>query len=138
MAYFSRSSSSKAVFHKVPIARVGIGKKDLIAIPAFVLAILGTNYAMSVFPNVKLFDLLVLSAGYVLGFRRGVAVAAGAWMIYGTFNPWGPADSLLLTVLMVSETVYAFAGSLLRQLVNPEKLKVIISIGTRIIKPISQ
>ena len=70
----------------------------------------------------KVFDLLVLSAGYVLGFRRGMLVAASAWIVYGTFNPWGTADPLLLTVLMGSETVYAFAGSLLRSLLKPSAL----------------
>ena len=41
------------------------------AILAFVAAILATNIALTSFPNVKLFDLMVFLAGYALGLRRG-------------------------------------------------------------------
>ena len=91
---------------------------------AFILAILFANYAMTLVPNIKFFDLIVLVAGYTLGLRRGVTVAMGAWLIYGTFNPWGVAGPFLLVVLMMSETVYALAGAGLRRVVSPEQLRL--------------
>ncbi|MBI2165209.1 MAG: hypothetical protein HYU29_02245 [Chloroflexi bacterium] len=89
---------------------------------AFVALILATNYALTRFPNVKLFDLLVFVAGYTLGVRRGVAVAGLSWLVYGTFNPFGPAGFPLLAVLMASETVYALAGGVVRRLLPPGRL----------------
>ena len=102
--------------------RLGLDNRSTVLTIGFVLIILATNHVMANLPNVKLFDLLVLSSGYVLGFRRGMLVAASAWIVYGTFNPWGAADPLLLTVLMCSETIYAFAGSMLRSLLKPCEL----------------
>ena len=101
-----------------------INKADVITASVFLIAILGTNYAMAGLPNVKLFDLLVFSAGYVLGFRKGVLVGVSAWLLYGTFNPWGPADSLLLTILMTSEAIYAFMGFGFRKLIDPNNLRI--------------
>ena len=89
----------------------------------FIGAILTTNYALTALPNVKLLDLMVFVAGYTLGFRRGVLVASGSWLIYGTLNPWGAAGPLLLVILMASEMVYALAGSGLRRLVPPRQLR---------------
>ena len=88
---------------------------------AFILAILAANYAMASLPNIKLFDLMVFVAGYTLGFRRGVFVATGAWLIYGTFNPWGVAGPLLLVTMMTSEIVYALAGAGLRKLTSKQR-----------------
>ena len=125
MFHLTKSYSVRLKHVELPgVSLVGINKSDIITGFALIVAILGTNYAMSGFPNVKLFDLLVFSAGYVLGFRKGVFVAASAWLFYGTFNPWGMADSLLLTVLMTSETIYAFLGFGFRQLISPQSLKV--------------
>ena len=97
-----------------------------VAIPfAFILAILTTNYALTGIPNIKFFDLMVFVAGYTLGFRRGVIVATGAWLIYGTFNPWGVAGPLLLITMMMSEVVYAMAGAGLRRLASPRRLRFV-------------
>jgi hypothetical protein len=98
---------------------------DAGAILAFVTAILATNYALTGFPNVKLFDLLVFVAGYSLGLRRGAAVAALAWVAYGTLNPWGPTTGPLLVTVMTAEIVYAGAGAVLRRFVDPSDLRVV-------------
>jgi hypothetical protein len=97
--------------------------REVVAPLAFILVILTTNYALAGIPNVKFFDLLVFAAGYTLGFRRGVIVATGAWLIYGTFNPWGIAGPLLLVTMMMSEVVYALAGAGLRRLVSPQRIR---------------
>jgi len=96
---------------------------------AFVAAILATNYALTGFLNVKLFDLLVFLAGYSLGFRRGASVAVLAWLVYGNFNPYGPTTLPLLATVMASETVYAGAGALVRKAVSPTSIRVLPNRG---------
>ena len=83
---------------------------------AFVIAILGTNLVLANYPNVKMFDTLVFVAGYTLGFRRGALIAATAWIIYGTANPFGTSGMLLLGVQIVGEIGYALAGSVARNI----------------------
>ena len=99
--------------------------REAVAPLAFILAILATNYALAGTPNVKVMDLLVFVAGYTLGFRRGVTVATGARLIYGTFNPWGIADPLLVVAMIISEIVFALAGTGLRWLVPPRRLRFV-------------
>lgn len=94
---------------------------------AFAAAILATNYALTGFPNVKLFDLLVFLAGYTLGFRRGASVAIVAWLVYGNFNPYGPTTLPLLATVMASETVYAGAGALARKVTSPNSVRLLPS-----------
>ncbi|MDE2861169.1 MAG: hypothetical protein OYI31_00055 [Chloroflexota bacterium] len=106
----------------VPVGALG---RELVLPAGFILAILASNYALASQPNVKLFDLLVFAAGFTLGLRRGTLVAAGAWLVYGTFNPWGAAGPLLLATLMASECVYALAGAGLRLIVSPGRLSVL-------------
>ncbi len=98
-----------------------------VAMAGFVAAILVSNYALQDFLNVKLFDLLVFLAGYSLGFRRGALVGAAAWMVYGTFNPFGPSGAVLLGVEMASEVGYALAGALVRRLAQPGQVRLLPS-----------
>ncbi len=84
--------------------------REMVLPLAFILAILATNYALASAPNVKFIDLLVFAAGYTLGFRRGITVALGARLIYGTFNPWGIADPFLVVAMMMSEIVFSLAA----------------------------
>ena len=75
---------------------------------------IGTNYAMLPLPNVKLMDAIVFTTGLFFGIVPGSAVAAIAWLVYGTLNPLGLSLPILLTVIP-SEMIYAAAGSLLRR-----------------------
>ena len=110
---------------KPGVSRPGSGLlvREVLAPGAFVIAILVTNYAMTGLPNVKLFDLLVLVAGYSLGLRRGALVAVAAWMVYGSFNPFGYAQPQLLATLMASEVGYAAAGALIRRVMAPSAVR---------------
>ena len=94
---------------------------------AFLIAILGTNLVLTNYPNVKMFDTLVFVAGYTLGFRRGAFIAATAWIIYGTPNPFGSSGMLLLGVQIAGEVGYALAGAVARNIVLPEKIQVLPS-----------
>ncbi|MBI4311579.1 MAG: hypothetical protein HY681_07330 [Chloroflexi bacterium] len=97
------------------------------AMAGFLAAILASNYALQGFLNVKLFDMLVFLAGYTLGFRRGAIVAAAAWVVYGTFNPFGPSGMPLLAIEMASEGAYALAGALARRLVQSDRVRLLPS-----------
>ena len=110
--------------HLIGLPARALGR-ELVLPAGFILAILASNYALASLPNVKLFDLLVFTAGFTLGFRRGALVAAGAWLVYGTFNPWGAAGPLLLATLMASECLYALAGAGLRLVISPVRLSVL-------------
>lgn len=101
-----------------------IALREAVAPLAFLAAILVSNYALAGLPNVKLFDLLVFVAGYTLGFRRGAAVAIGAWLVYGRFNPWGAAHAQLLATMMAAETGYALMGALVRLATTPSALRL--------------
>jgi hypothetical protein len=99
-------------------------KREVLAPGSFILAALASSYAMSSLPNVKLLDLLVFVAAYTLGLRRGLVVAAGTWLVYGTINPWGPTHGALLLTLIAAETVYVFAGVLARRIVPPSRVNL--------------
>ena len=99
-------------------------RNELYVLSGFLITILVSNYALTAVPNVKLIDLLVFVAGYTLGFRRGVVVATGAWLIYGTFNPWGMAGPFLLVTLMSSEVIFVVAGYSLRLLLPNANLSL--------------
>lgn len=110
--------------YTVPVLRErtqGLIVRELFFPATFIVLILISNYALSFVPNVKLFDLLVFVAGYSLGLRRGLTVAAIAWLVYANFNPWGFASAPLLIVLIASETFYVFAGVLTSRFVSRYK-----------------
>ena len=131
--YLMTRPSGESLSVALPGARAGVSISpprllvDASVMLAFVAAIVGSSYALSGFPNVKLFDMLVFLAGYTLGARRGVAVAVGAWLVYGNFNPFGPSGFPLIAVLMASETAYAVAGAVARKVVRPENVRLLPS-----------
>jgi len=69
-----------------------------------------TNYALTSFPNIKLFDTLVFISALLFGLDVGLAVAVLSWLVYGSVNPWGAASLYFIAFLAASETVYAFLG----------------------------
>ena len=106
---------------------------EVYVLSGFMIAILISSYALTAVPNVKLMDLLVFVAGYSLGFRRGIVVATGAWLIYGTFNPWGVASPFLLVTLMSSEVVFVAAGCAFRLMFRDASLSLRPNISTLIL-----
>jgi hypothetical protein len=59
-------------------------------------------------------DAVVFTTGFFFGVTQGTAVAAIAWLVYGTLNPLGISVPVLLAVVP-SEAIYALAGGLLRR-----------------------
>jgi hypothetical protein len=98
--------------------------REAIAPMAFIALILLSNYALSGLPNVKLFDLLVFVAGYTLGLRRGILVAAGAWFVYGQLNPWGATHAALLLTLIAGESLFAVVGALARMAMPLSRMRL--------------
>jgi hypothetical protein len=90
----------------------GVKRTALIACLAALC--IGTNYALLALPNVKLMDAVVFTTGFFFGVTQGTAVAAIAWLVYGTLNPLGISVPVLLAVVP-SEAIYALAGGLLRR-----------------------
>ena len=97
---------------------------DAMIIVGFIAAILGTNHALSGVPNIKLFDLFVFVAAYSLGMKRGAIIAVGAWIIYGSFNPYGVTTPTLLISVTTAELVYVVAGALVRRILPPNQVSV--------------
>jgi hypothetical protein len=87
-----------------------IMKAALIAV--FTALSLGTNYAMIDIPNVKVMDALIFLAAFLFGLQVGVVSAVTTRLIYGFFNPYGQATSIL-PFLCLGECFYAVAGVLL-------------------------
>jgi hypothetical protein len=73
----------------------------------------GSNYAMLPLPNINLMDAIVFTTGLFYGFVPSAAVAAIAWLVYGTLNPLGFSGPILLVVLG-AEMIYSIMGSWLR------------------------
>jgi hypothetical protein len=81
----------------------------------FTALCLGTNYAMTSLPNVKIMDALVFIAGFMFGLDVGCGVAIMTRLVYGFFNPYGPAPFPLILFLIAGECFYAVAGVALRK-----------------------
>jgi len=79
-------------------------------IALFSSLVLASNYALTPFPNVKLFDSLVFVSSFLFGLDVGLSVAILSWFVYGSVNPWGTASLYLILILAASETVYAWFG----------------------------
>ena len=70
------------------------------------------GFALSGIPNVELMTMTVFVAGYVLGWRLGVAVGAASIAAYSLFNPLGAAMPPLLAAQMVGFSVIGLGGAL--------------------------
>ena len=88
-------------------------KASLVAV--FTGVSLGTNYALAAVPNVKVMDAIVFIAAFLFGLDVGLGVAFFSRLVYGYANPWGQAGVDLLVFLIIGESFYALAGSLLRR-----------------------
>lgn len=92
-------------------------------VSVFAALAITTDYAMLPLANIKLMDTIVFVSGLLFGLNVGASVGALTWLVYGTVNPLGSDGGALLLILVVSETVYAFLGSLARKAFSFEEVK---------------
>ena len=92
------------------------GTQKVAVVALFTALAVTTDYAMLPFANIKLMDTIVFVSALMFGLETGVSVGALTWLVYGSVNPLGSAFGPLLAILIASETVYAFLGSLARRI----------------------
>ncbi len=78
-------------------------------VAAFTAMIIGSNFALWAFPDVKLFDTMVFVASFVFGLGTGVAVGALSETIWSFASPWGIAGAIT-PFLIAGELLFALAG----------------------------
>jgi len=83
--------------------------ESVAVVTVFTALIVGSDFALSPYPNVKLFDTLVFVAAFVYGFRVGAAISVLSETIWGFVSPNGMAG-IILPFLVGGELLFAFAG----------------------------
>ncbi len=95
-----------------------VGTQRIAVISTFTALAVATDYAMLPLANIKLMDAIVFVSALAFGLGVGVSVGSLTWLVYGSVNPLGSAGGLLLVILIVSETIYAFLGYFAQKLFN--------------------
>ncbi|MBI3859808.1 MAG: hypothetical protein HY296_06205 [Thaumarchaeota archaeon] len=75
----------------------------------FTALIVGSDFALAPFANVKLLDTIVFVAAFAFGFRMGAVVAVLSETIWSFVTPWG-AGGAIIPFLVGGELLFAFAG----------------------------
>jgi len=83
--------------------------ESVAVVTVFSALVVGSDFALAPYPNVKLFDTLVFVAAFVYGFRVGAAVGVLSETIWGFVSPNGMAG-IILPFLIGGELLFAFAG----------------------------
>lgn len=83
--------------------------QSLAVVPIFTAMIVGSNFALAQFPNVKLLDTLVFVASFTFGFGTGAAVAVLSETIWSFVSPWGIGGAIT-PFLVGGELLFAAAG----------------------------
>lgn len=74
-------------------------------------AAIASNYLLIGVPNVKFMDLIVFTAGFIMGPTMGASTGVMVWLVYGTINPYG-FSLPILGATMLGESIYGVAGGL--------------------------
>ena len=82
----------------------------LVAVVAtFTALIVGSDFALSPFSNVKLLDTLVFVSAYLFGFRVGAMIGVLSESIWSVVSPQGTAG-VIAPFLIAGEVLFALAG----------------------------
>ena len=90
-------------------SRIDSRKIALLAILS--AAAISTNYLLIGVANVKFMDLIVFTAGFIMGPQMGAVTGGMIWLVYGTINPFGFSLPILLATIL-GEALYGIAGGL--------------------------
>lgn len=83
--------------------------REIAAVAIFTATILGSNYALSGIPNVKLLDVLVFVSSFVFGLGVGISVAIISELAWSFLSPYGFAG-MIMPFLVAGEIIYVLAG----------------------------
>ncbi len=75
----------------------------------FSALIVGSDFALAPFVNVKLLDSIVFLVAFVYGFRMGAGVAIISETVWSVVSPWGAAG-VMTPFLVGGELIFAVAG----------------------------
>ena len=84
--------------------------QSLAVVAVFTALAVGSDFALTELPNVKLVDALVFLVAYLFGFRLGASVGILSELTWAYVSPWG-APGFIAPFLIAGELVYAVAGS---------------------------
>jgi len=77
--------------------------------------IVGSNLALSDFPNVKLDAAVIFMTTIIFGAYAGASVAVLSELIWSQVSPWGVSGAYLLPFLISAELLYVVAGLIARR-----------------------
>lgn len=83
--------------------------QSVAVVAVFTAAIVGSDFALAQFPNVKLLDTLVFVSSFVFGLGTGAAVAVLSETTWSFISPWGMAGAIT-PFLVIGELIFAVAG----------------------------
>ncbi len=85
------------------------GSWTVALVATFSARVIGSDFALSPFSNVKLLDTLVFVSAYLFGFRVGALVGVVSETLWSFVSPVGIAGPIA-PFLIVGEVVFALAG----------------------------
>jgi hypothetical protein len=86
------------------------GSREVATVSVFSALIVGSNFALVGFADVKLDAVIVFLTTFVFGVRVGASVAITSEFIWSQISPWGSAVGYLLPFLLTAELFYVLAG----------------------------
>jgi len=84
-------------------------------IAVFTALIVGSNFALAEFPNLKLDASLIFMTTIIFGAYAGASVAVLSELIWSQLSPYGPSGAYLLPFLISAELLYVLAGLIARR-----------------------
>ena len=85
------------------------GSRNIALVALLAASAVASNYVLIGVPNVKFMDLIVFTAGFLMGPVMGVATGVLVWLVYGTINPYGFSLPILVATI-IGESFYGVAG----------------------------
>ena len=83
--------------------------REIAVVAIFTAMVVGSDFALAPYANLKLMDVTVFLVAYVFGFRQGAAVAVLSETIWSVVSPWGFAGAFA-PFLVGGELLFAAAG----------------------------
>jgi hypothetical protein len=92
--------------------------QPIATIAVFTALIVGSNLALSNFPDLKLDAALIFMTTIVFGAYAGASVAVLSETIWSQVSPWGASGAYLLPFLVSAELLYVVAGLIAKRMLR--------------------